>query len=276
MNFDYIIYPANIYSVIAAKFLSEKGNVLLLNRFGFMGGDITSALNLVQEKPVNNSSLTQKIFQSIPKDEILFQDEISIIINPEYYKIALQELFETTDARSLFHIRVTNLIKLGNKFELSVAAKEGIINLTAKHVYDFSETQELTNFLFNRNRIFSSQHINFITTKLNRSEILNSFDVSESKKLKDGRYFFSIKLDKNRIDEISAQLAFNNISDKLWTEKCRIQLLPSESLVIYDFANENIEKGFYNFSTFKIDSSPNKRLLSAEKIEEEIGQKKYL
>lgn len=276
MNFDYIIYPANIYSVIAAKFLSNKGNVLLLNRYGFMGGDITSALNLVQEKPVNKTSLTQKIFQSIPKDDILFQNEISIIINPEYYKIALQEVFESTNANSLFHIRVINLIKLGNKYELSVAAKEGIINLSARYVYDFSETQELTNFMFNRNRIFNSQHINFITTKLIRPEIMNSFNVFEIKKLKDGRYFFSIKLDTNRIDEITAQLTFNKISDKLWTEKSRIQLLPSESLGIYDFANENIERGFYNFSTFKINSSPIKRLLSAEKIEEEIGQKKYL
>lgn len=271
MNFDYIIYPANISAVISAKFLSKKGKVLLLNRYGFMGGDITSALNLVQEKPVNHYSLTQKIFQSIPKDEILFQDEIFIIINPEYFKIALQELFESTDANSLFHIRIINLIKLGNKFELSVAAKEGIFNLTAKHVYDFSETQELTNFLFNRNRNFNSQHINFITTKLNRSEILNSFNISESKKLKDGRYFVSIKLDTNRIDEIAAQSAINNISDKLWVEKCRIQLLPSESFGVYDFVNVNIEKGFYNFSTFKIDSSPNKRFLSAEIIEEEIG-----
>lgn len=271
MNFDYVIYPANISGIIIAKLLSKKGKVLLLNRFGFMGGDITSALNLIQLKPSQAYSMASKIINSISMNEFLFQNEVSAVINPEYYKIALQEFIEQEKVEFLFHIRPLKLIFNKDLFELEVIAKEGVLKFSTKKLYDLSETQELTNLIYRDSRSFKNQYINFITTKLIEENILQSFNINQIQKLDDGRYFFSIKLNSDKLDEIEAQEIFISISKILWHEKARIQLLPAESLILYDFANKKIDCGFFNYSSFDIQNKSNERIISAELIEEQIG-----
>lgn len=271
MNFDYIIYPANISGITSAKLLSRKGRVLLLNKFGFMGGDITSALNLIQLKPSKTNLMVSRIINTIPNKEFLFQDDVFAIINPEYYKLVLQEFIEQEKIEFLFHIRPLKLNFNNDLLELEVTAKEGLLKFYTKSLYDLSETQELTNLIYKDSRSFKNQYINFITTKLIEENILKSFNIHQIQKLDDGRYFFSIKLNADKLDEIEAQEIFISISEILWHEKARIQLLPAESLTLYDFTNKEIDCRFFNYSSFDIQNKSNERIISAELIEEQIG-----
>lgn len=272
MSFDYIIYPANMTGIITAKFLSQKGKVLLLNKFGFMGGDITSALNLFQQKPKQESSLVGKMINSIPENEILYEDTNKIIFSPEYFKFLLQEFIQNEPVEFLFHVRPFSVNLSHKNVEIRLSAREGTLSFNSKFIYDFSDNQELSVLSGKVKKTFRHQKLNFITTRLDKSVIAKTINSDICESLKDGRNFISQKLKTDKQDELEAQRVLNSITELLMKLNARIQLSPAESLTEYSFSQLNTDERLFDFSKFSLLNKPDERLITSEIIGEYFEQ----
>lgn len=277
ISFDSIIYSANIAGVIAASiFKSKNKHVLILNRYGFFGGTITESLNLFQKKISNNlndSEIIHKILRRIfeYKNSVLYEDETHLIFNPEVVKYALQKFSEQNQINLLFHISPYSIEFKDEWINLSVIGREGIINLSCKELYDFSTEFTFAPIIDKSIRTLSSTFVNFITLPVKDESVFGNVFIS--KKLKDNRWWISVK---NRIQnvfevEISAQNIFDKYDEMLRKQKSRIQIVPAQSNLIFQFTKSKNISQRISFITDFIDLfNSEDELLIAKQIERSL------
>ncbi len=283
LNFDSIIYSANFAGVVAASILKLKNqHVLLLNRYGFFGGTITESLNLFQRKIYknsDNSALTHKILKEISndKDGILYENDIHLIFNPEVVKYALQKIVEENKIELLFHITPYKVEYENEQIRLSVFGREGIIKLNCKYLFDFSTEFTFAPLIDISSRTFDSAFVNFITLPVNNEKVFDNVFIK--KKLKDDRWWISVKNEADNLFEIeeSAQNIFDRFDDQLRKHKGRIQIVPAQSNLIFNFKkSEKFKTKIFFIKDFIDNFNYDDEIIIAQKIEETIQNDKSL
>lgn len=253
--YDYVIYSANPFGIIAAMHLSQKGKrVLVLSYYGFMGGSISESLNCMQsvhEKELNPE--TKYIFESVKnhKHGILYQKGDEILINPELIKIVLQKYIEQSKLDLLFHIVPFKLTEKEEFLDLSLSGKEGIFNVRAKTIIDASEDYELVKII-NSSVVLRELYYNMFLTNLFWESWQNFQLLKKIIKLDDGRYWVSLEIPKPENEyfiENHSQKIINEFEDIV--QKCggRINVLAPQTQKVYSFANEKLSD-----NNFHIDS----------------------
>lgn len=241
LYFDTLIYSANFSGVLAALILkSKKKKVLLLNRYGFFGGTVTESLNLYQKKlssSFENSILAEKILKRIysDRDGLLFENDTHLIFNPEVVKYILQKICEENEIELLFHITPTEIKFEEDSIRLKVFGREGEINLGCKQIFDFSTETTFAPLIEKTSRSFLGSFVNFITLPVENEFILD--DAYQKIKLRDNRWWISIKhinVNLLNVEEIS-QSDFDRYDEQLRANGSRIQIVPAQSNLIFDF-----------------------------------------
>jgi hypothetical protein len=276
IDFDSIVYSANLAGVVAASILKSKGlKVLLLNRYGFFGGTITESLNLYQKKikEIAETEITRKILEDIFKfnDGILFENETHIIINPEVYKYVLQKFCEQVGIELLFHITPYRISFSDEIINLTVIGREGEIKFTCKNIFDFSTEFTLAPLINKSFRNFIKSRINFITYPFFYKELLQ--DVFQSVTLKDNRVWISIESkDVSLFDaEEYAQLKLDQYDSILRKHSSRIQIVPAQSNLIFTLDKNLTQDIKIKFITDYIESfQTDDEILISKEIEERI------
>lgn len=276
LNFDTIIYPANLTGLVAASiFKSEGQKVLLLNRYGFFGGTITESLNLFQKKidDSSNGQITHKILDRINeyKDGVLYEGQNHLIFNPEVIKYVLQKFAEENQIALLFHINPYKIEFKDGLINLSVIGREGTINLSCKKLFDFSTEFTFAPLFEKFSRTFKTGFVNFISLPVDDEDVFQN--VYLKKKLKDNRWWISIKNESDNVSEVErfAQIAFDIIDEKLRAKKSRIQIVPAQSNLIFEFMkSEKDIEGVYFITNFINSFSHDEELLIAKQIERSL------
>lgn len=254
--FDTIIYAANFSGVVSAYYLKKSGQkILILNRYGFFGGTITESLNLYQRKLSDefNSKIVQNLIDRIAsdKDGILFENSSHLVLNPEVSKYILQKFCEENEIELLFHIFPSKIIFENDWIELIVIGREGEINLKAKQIFDFSTEFTLAPLIDKSSRSFFKSFVNFITLPVQDEKI---FDEAYQKiKLNDNRWWISLQHENLTLfdaEEI-AQNDFDLFDEKLRQQNSRIQIVPAQSNLIFDFERtENFNQRIFFIKDF--------------------------
>lgn len=275
-TFDTIIYSANFAGVVAASLLKSMGEkVLILNRYGFFGGTITESLNLYQKKIKWNDKAkgTAQIVGNIiaKKDGILYEDEDHFILNPEIVKYILQKKCEENNLELLFHI-IPYKIDFDEEFiNLIVIGKEGEIRLKCKKIFDLSTEFTLAPLVDKSSRNFVKSFVNFISLPLKDEEILGQ--VFRKIILKDNRLWISIEHENVNlltVEEI-AQKDFDFFDDLLRKNQSRIQVVPAQSNLIFNFfRTEKFDKRISLITDFISSFNPEDEILIAAEIEKGI------
>jgi hypothetical protein len=127
-HYHTIIWGASLRAVQQAADMQNKGiNVLLLNKLGFPGGDITEGLDCFLEYPLFTSPLGMKIkadARLYPKG-IFMQNGKGILLHPESVKKSLWEFLTGCRADYLFHVVPLSVEKEKDYFKLNVLEKKG-------------------------------------------------------------------------------------------------------------------------------------------------------
>ncbi|MGE5353782.1 MAG: FAD-dependent oxidoreductase [Acidobacteriota bacterium] len=237
-RYDIVVYGATVAGIVYA--LNKKGegkNVLLINRYGFPGGSITSALNCLQRlKEPEQEGFYEQFISSLKnyKGGILYSDESRVLLNPEAVKTVLLELLVASGIDMLFHVSPLNSLSRGEDLlELDLIGKDGIIKVIASSIVDFSENFLFSfiygNFLPREN----STKINLFTTMPLDDGFLKYEGISNYVKLNDGRYWVSLK----SLENLSEKEA-RSFTPVLHSSGARIQLLPSEVYTWFEFDHE--------------------------------------
>lgn len=258
--YDYIIYPANLLGCVYAIKLAKNGaSVLLLNNYGFTGGDITHSLSCYQKILQDEfSGLTKEIFIDIVsrKNSVFYINQDELVINPELVKIVFQENLVESKIDLLFHILPYNVTKEGNLKNIFLSAKEGTIIKKANNLIDTSENYSLMRFAGLMKKL-SMCAFNLFLCKSSLSEsenydkIISHTSVYRYIKLDDSRYWISLNIP---IPE--NELFIENISQKVLNEfemfalknGGRVQLVASQTFRKYEV--------LFNKSEIKLVSHP--------------------
>ncbi|MCX8055996.1 MAG: FAD-dependent oxidoreductase [Ignavibacteria bacterium] len=276
LNYDTVIYSAGVSGAISSIILKSKGErVLLLNRYGFFGGTISESLNIYQRKiselNENESFLRELIFKFYEdKDGILFEDEEHIILNPEVFKYKLQKFVEASNIDLLFHIIPYRIQFEEENLKLIVLGKEGEIHIHSKRLFDFSTEFTIAPLVDKSSRNFLKSYVNFITLPLIDAK---NFDVYRKVKLKDGRFWFSIEHKEINLfsAEEVAQRDFDLFDEMLRQTKSRIQIVPAQSNLIFEFnRSDKFPKNIFFINDFVQSFNHEDELLMANKIEKEL------
>ncbi|HEX2963165.1 MAG TPA: FAD-dependent oxidoreductase [Ignavibacteriales bacterium] len=238
-KYDVVVYGATVAGVIYA--LNERGagkDVLMINRYGFPGGSITSGLNCLQKiKEPEGEGFYKQFISSLKKDKygILYNDEKRVLVNPETVKMILQELLVANGVDMLFHVNpLKTETKSEHRLELDLVGKDGIIKMTTSLLLDASE-----NFLFSfiHGRFQPrevARKVNLFTTRPLENGFLVYEGISNYVKLRDGRYWVSLK----SADGLSEKEA-GRFTPVLHNSGARIQLMPPEIYSRFEFDREN-------------------------------------
>lgn len=244
--YDYIIYPANLLGCIHAIKLAKKGAaVLLLNNYGFAGGDLTHSLFCYQKILQNEfSGTTKEIFNNIvsKKNCVFYKNQDELVLNPETVKIVLQEVLVQNQVELLFHSLPFNVTKEGNLKNIFLSAKEGTIIKRTNNIIDTSENYSLMRFVGLKKKL-SRCNFNLFMCKSSLSEsenydkIISHPSVHHYIKLDDSRYWISLN-----IPITDNELFIENISQKVLNEfemftlenGGRVQLVAPQTFRKYD------------------------------------------
>lgn len=269
MVYDYLIYPANLLGIVAAKKLIRRHNkILLINRYGFAGGNITSALNIVQKSMHNDSSSTYSIFNLLERENGFFlREEEQIILNPEIFKFVCQKQLTDINVELLFHVRPIDCQETNKHFLLKLISREGLIEIKAKRIIDLSEGQELSILNNSLSKKLVTQKINLISAPIKNK--IGFEKIEFYKLLDDGRMFISQKIySESEVDEMKAQETINEISEILHNCGSRVQILPVESQTIFNFTINKMIDGFFNFASINLNQiNDNEIFIQSQKIE---------
>lgn len=220
-NFNFIVYGGTIKGVLTAIYLAKKNQkVLLLNKYGFLGGAITENLALLQkfdEQRVKNSILEKSdIFYSSGNKNLKF-------INPEQLKFLLQDLLLEYNIEPLFHV---SPISVKND-QITLSGKEGLITIYAENIIDCSDNLYLE---FLQNNVNYKKGIYFLTlngatNEVAIKDILNPLFVYN---ILGNRYFAAFEINFSDILQVenNAHDKIREISKKIINTNCRIELLP--------------------------------------------------
>jgi hypothetical protein len=229
--FDHIVYGASIPGIVYALNKMKQGqSVLLLNHYGFPGGCITESLACRQY--VHANSLTphvSRIFEMLLNETngTIADEDNAYWFDPEVVKMVLQEVIESSNISLLFHVlplRVGNLRHGETQIELS--AKEGIIHVTGRTVFDATDEQYLS-LLSVKKRPVPKQVLNVVLLFKNAPSI-ESIGARSVMKLSENRYWASFDLSGNSEEKgkDAMQEAVDTISERLAVQNGKIQLLP--------------------------------------------------
>lgn len=279
LNFDTIIFSANLAGIVTAlKFKTEGEKVLLLNRYGFFGGTLTESLNLYQRKILTSESKSDflnKILKqiSLDKDGILFEDDDYFILNPEVVKYKLQKICEEYNVELLFHITPYKVEFKDDEINLLVIGREGEIKLKCKRLFDFSTEFSFAPLIDKSSRIFLKSFVNFITLPVPDESIFD--DTYRKIKLNDKRWWISLEHNNLNLTnvEFAAQESLDLFDKKLRDNGSRIQIVPAQSNLIFDFKRtDKFDKRIYFLTDFIHSFNPEDELIIANSIEKVIDE----
>jgi hypothetical protein len=231
--YDQVIYGGNPAAIIYALIKKKQGNkVLLVNKFGFLGGSITSGLNCYQ---VINKTKTEgyysEFLNAIEKSSngILFRENNNVIINPEEIKMQSLQILEKYEMDMLFHVNPSDYRCTKDELiELDLLAKEGKIKILCHKLIDASEdflivklkSRQLLREIYSR--------VNVFTTRPSKVDFSENVLVKNSLKLNDGRYWISLDSSKEDIQGENLDDIIERFNSSLNNSGARIQVTPIE------------------------------------------------
>lgn len=271
-TYDFAIYGGSPAGVIFALKKREQGKkVILINRFGFLGGCITAGLNCLQELKISEgAAFCSALISALRKQSsgVLFSDGIKSVLNPESVKMILPELLKASGTDILLHVNPMGLkIKDDNQVEIELMAREGALKIKASMLVDASE-----NFLFsfiqgdNRPRE-TERKVNFFVKKPSGTEFLGFGAVSKYVKLNDGRYWISLNRQDSEAESIAGRFA-----SVLQHSASRIQLMPAETYHHYELNGFQDNKGPVSSVEDLLGKNfkPDEQLLKAAELEKQL------
>lgn len=240
-KFDFAIYGGSVKGILTACILAKKNyKILLINKYGFLGGAISENLNILQ----NLNSI--EFNKSLLNFDSLFYNSNNLsqkFINPEQLKFELQDLLLNYAIEPLFH--VTPISATQN--EINLVGKEGILTVKANKVIDCSDNLYL-DFL-NKN-VSYSKGFYFITIKGEISDkslkdIINPLFIYQ---ISNKRYFVGFEIEFNDINnvEINAHDLISRITKDLIKLDARIELLPISTYLQPKLIKDNLEFDILN------------------------------
>jgi hypothetical protein len=243
--YDYVIYPANLVGCITAiKKSSEGAEVLLLNNYGFPGGELTHSLcchQYLDDKIISGKTL--EIYKQIvdEKHSIFYRYMNQVVINPETVKFVLQKNLEQTKIDLLFHVIPYSITKSKSNYEINLSAKEGQLIYSAKKIIDCSENFALMK-LYGINRKLVEANFNLFVSKSGSNgfnidlskdeEIVRHHSVKKFVQLFDLRFWVSLKIpieEEELFLENEAQKILNEYEIYLLTKGARVQLIAPQT-----------------------------------------------
>ncbi len=238
-KYDYIIYGGSISSIFASIYYKNKGcSVLLLNKYGFLGGGITECLNLVQQINFSNdiSQTCGLIIDRLGKSNLINIYNDYYYINPEMLKFVLQDFVLENKIDLLFHVVPISV----KEDSITLMGKEGEMELFANNILDFSDSNTLS-YLINPEQKNIGIY-NIVVKAKEISDIKQLFPTSKIFTISNGRYLIETILDfEDILDvEIYAHNFVNDATQKLQHKGYRIELLPAETFITNKDNNKNL------------------------------------
>ena len=254
--YDYIIYPANLSGCIfAIKKAKEGASVLLLNEYGFPGGELTNSLCCYQTvRKETLDGLTKDIFHNIVsrKNSVFYEENNSYVLNPETIKIALQEILEINNIDLLFHVFPIDIKNNDKTKSIFLTAREGTIERKSLNIIDTSENFSLIKF-FGLKKILVKCSLNIFLCKSSQYETFN-FDsiirlssVEKSIRLNNSRYWvsLSVPLTKNELFiENFSQETLNEFEIYALNNGFRVQLVAPQTARTYQREQTDLVENF--------------------------------
>ncbi|MFN4111543.1 MAG: hypothetical protein ACK4G1_04665, partial [Ignavibacteria bacterium] len=154
---------------------------------------------------------------------------------------------------------------------LSVIGREGTINLSCKKLFDFSTEFTFAPLLEKFSRKFRTGFVNFISLPVDDENVFQN--VYLKKRLKDNRWWISIKNESDNISEVErfAQITFDIMDEKLRAKNSRIQIVPAQSNLIFEFMKSETDiEGVYFITKFINSFFHDEELLIAKQIESSL------
>jgi len=250
--FDYIIYPANLLGcVIAIKKAQAGSSVLLMNNYGFAGGDLTHSLACYQyiEKE-NSSTITQDIFNRIisKRNSVFYNKDKNFVLNPESIKIAFQEILEENGIEVLFHVLPISIQQEEEIKNVFLSAREGTIVKKSLNVIDTSENYSLLRFVDSKKKLVKCSFNIFICQSSSQKsvdfkKIISHNLIEKYVLLDDNRYWISLKIpiENELFIENKAQEILNKFESFVLENGGRIQLVAPQTQKIYQLENFSSE-----------------------------------
>jgi hypothetical protein len=247
-QFDYAVYGGSVKGVLtAARLAKQNAKVLLINKYGFLGGAISENLTIMQ----NLSDIN--FHDSILKcDDLFYQSDIknNKFINPEQIKFALQDLLLEHNIEPIFHV---SPISIKNN-EITLSGKEGLLTVKTDNILDCSDNLYLE---YLEKNVIYKKGFYFLTIKgddkkIDLNKIINPLFVEQ---ISATRYFagFEIKFADILEVEIIAHELVSKITDELTKIDYRIELLPVSTYLLPEILNKpkfellsNFTIPFYN------------------------------
>ncbi len=226
--YDYIIYGAGYKGITLAEKLSEMGaDVLLLNRYGFPGGDITEALDLIAPAITDHPFLEKiKIYPS----GFFYEDKDKIILNPEVVKILLLKRIIDSKLDTLFHIHPWKIESSPDSFGVSIAAREGNRIINSKILIDTSSESELLKPILPAGDKSFSLSLNLLINRKNMNGNIQLLKEYSPVSLTGNLLFLSTELkNRNNLNIDPEHEAIKIIRDKSLEHGFTIYLLPLKS-----------------------------------------------
>jgi hypothetical protein len=228
--YDYIVYGATIPGIVYAMSKARQNkSVLLVNHYGFPGGSITESLSCRQYIHVNSlTPIVRQIFSALLEERsaVTALEDNGYCFDPEAVKKVLQELLEASTVHLLYHVIPTQVIaSQQGGIQITLSAKEGMLDIKGKVVFDASDEQFLS-LLSSEPKLIQQRILNVIVHSKNVLST-DSLNCKRLVKISEDRYWVSFDLFGNgRLEEDVMQEKINKISEKLSQHNARIQLLP--------------------------------------------------
>jgi hypothetical protein len=267
--YDYIIYSANLLGCVYAINIVERGaSVLLLNNYGFAGGDLTNSLSCYQKVEATElSGKTKEIFENIVtrKYSVFYKSQNKFVLNPETIKIALQEVLEENKIDLLFHVLPIRVEKEENHKNIYLSAREGTIVKRANNIIDTSESFSLMKFVGLKKKLSKCSFNLFLCKSssvetFNFDKIVSHKSVNQSVKLDDSRYWISLDIplpDNELFIENISQRVLNEFEMFALENGGRVQLVAAQTLRKYEIENNTFDLEFVSHPKLNLQKSFN-------------------
>lgn len=243
--YDYIIYPSNLIGCVTAMIKSREGaDVLLLNNYGFPGGELTHSLcchQFLDDDIISGNTL--EIYNQIiaEKHSVFYRYMNQVVLNPETVKFVLQRFLEQNKIDLLFHVIPYSIINSHSNYEINLSAKEGQLSYSAKKIIDCSENFALMK-LTGINRSLTEANFNLFVSKAGSDgfnidlskdeEMVHHHSVKKFIQLFDLRFWVSLNIpirDEEIFLDNVAQKILNEYEIYLLTKGSRVQLIAPQT-----------------------------------------------
>jgi hypothetical protein len=231
IHYELVIWGATVHGVILAAEAVRSGKiVLLLNRYGFPGGRLTAALNLLQQVPeAPENERFEHFLQAILKDAIAIDDQRHFI-NPETVKYKLWEMAAQSGAELLFHVLPIAIEENEESVTLTLSGREGPLTVKCSELFDAGDDGLLLSLVKPEVIQTTRLALNAII-HLDNSKYWDCGPVWERIPLTDQRIWVSAPL--NPGENFDLEAAFHQKlawwHDSLQKSGGRIQLIPLET-----------------------------------------------